>query len=305
MELVIKVENLHRKFGSFTALRDVNFNVYRGEIFGLLGPNGAGKTTTIKVLLGLLSPTSGIINVLGYNPINDEFAFRKRIAALLENPGIYEDLSVYDNLNLYAKIYRIEDSIKRIPKILDFVGLLQRMHEISGRLSLGMKKKLAIGRLLLHDPELLFLDEPTSGLDPIFQKEIRELIQNLARDGKTIFLNSHNLYEVQQICTRVAFIKDGNFIGENTLEYFYSKLDNLKREVVFKTLGDMEKANSCLINLGQATQYPYACKIELLLTDPMSNSELCSLMAEQGIFVKIINNGVLTLEDVFFKLMKV
>lgn len=301
---VIQVKNLHKKFGSLIALEGVNFTVQKGEIFGYLGPNGAGKTTTIRILLGLLVPTSGSVRVLGYSPGEESFAFRKRIGALLENPGVYEDLSIYDNLQFYANIYRLEDVNKKIKGLLEFMGMEKRMGELAGRLSKGMKQKLAIARLLLHDPEMLFFDEPTAGLDPIFQKEIRDLIQKLSRQGKTIFLSSHNLHEVQEICTRVAFLKEGHLLAVDTVEYFLEQFQNSKKEILFKRRDDKEKACYILRKLGLIKEFSPDLKIEILLNDPGKSSTIEHSLAKQGIMVESITNEPLALEDVFYILMR-
>lgn len=184
---MIESQNVTKTLNGRTFLDGLSFKVEEGEIFGLLGPNGAGKTTTLKILLGLLKPTSGQALVFG-KPLGDNDDLRKRVGVLLEYDGLYECLSAYENLRYYAQLYQISNLHERITEILDFVELSDRQDSRVGEFSKGMKRRLAIARSIIHDPDVLFLDEPSSGLDPEAQKMVRDLILYLAMEkGRTIF----------------------------------------------------------------------------------------------------------------------
>lgn len=198
MEPVIACDRLCKYFGHRPALEDLTLTVHRGETLGLVGPNGAGKTTAIRLLLGLLEPTSGSASVLGCPSAHLCADVRRRISCVLETPGIYEDLTVYQNLCFYSRLYSVRYAERRIQELLDVFGRSSLTRERAGNLSKGMKQKLAIARSLLHDPEVLFFDEPTSGLDPTFQRDVSRLIRELRGADKTIFLSPHHLREVER-----------------------------------------------------------------------------------------------------------
>ena len=186
---MIEVQDLTKKFNGKTVLNGINFQVNEGEIFGYLGPNGAGKTTTMRIVLGLLKPASGRALVFG-KELGDNGELRRRVGVLLENDGLYERLSAYENLNYYAQLYSVSDIEERIKNLLDFVGLSDRQNDRVGVFSKGMKRRLALARSIIHDPDVLFYDEPSAGLDPEAQKMVRDLILRLAREkGRTIYLH--------------------------------------------------------------------------------------------------------------------
>lgn len=221
MTEAIRVENLSKVFYNkkapledreVWALNNVSFEVKKGEIFGLLGPNGAGKTTAVRVIAGILKPVTGAAYILGEN-INKEFdshLLRKKLGFLTENHGSYENLTLYQNLEFFGSFYDIRDLDSRIDSVLEEMGLLKRKDMKAGKLSKGQKQRLAISRAILHDPPILFFDEPTSGLDPIAAVKVRELILGLKSQDRTIFINSHNLEEVQKVCDRVAILDLGS-----------------------------------------------------------------------------------------------
>lgn len=208
---MIEVKNLTRKFGDFTAVDNLTFNVEDGEIFGFLGPNGAGKTTTIRMIIGLISKTEGEVKIFGQK-IGDNFSsleIRKNIGFVPDNVGLYEELSAYDNLDFYGKLYECseQERKKNIKRLLDMVGLWDKRDQPVGSYSKGMKQKVAICRALVHDPKLIFMDEPTTNLDPEASKTVRDFILQLKKERKTIFLNTHNLDEAQRICDRIGILK--------------------------------------------------------------------------------------------------
>ena len=207
--VMIETEGLTRRFDGLTAVESLSLTVRRGEIFGLLGPNGAGKTTTVRMLCCLLRPTGGTARVGGFDVTEEPMRVREIVGLLPESPGLYGELSAYRNLDFYAKLYgvpegRREENIRRLLKML---GLWERRDDPVAILSKGMQQKLAIVRAMIHDPEVVFLDEPTAALAPESAKIVRDFILELKREGRTIFLCTHNLYEAERLCDRVAIIK--------------------------------------------------------------------------------------------------
>jgi len=213
---VITVEGLTKRYGNMVAVDGLSFEVPRGSIFGFLGPNGAGKTTTIYLLLGLIEPSGGSASVLGFDSATASDAIRARVGALLDEHGLYEHLSAYENLYFYGRIGRIPgDQLEsRIKRALDDIELWDRRNDLAGAWSKGMLQRLALARAQLHDPELLFLDEPTAGLDVVSAREVRAQLLNLASRGKTIFLTTHNMAEAEELCARVAVISEGRLLAE-------------------------------------------------------------------------------------------
>lgn len=212
----ICMDHLTRDFDGVRAVDHVSLDVPTGRIFGFLGPNAAGKTTTIRLLLGLLEPSSGRAEVLGLDTRIDSEAIRQRCGALLEHTGLYERLTAEDNLEYHARIYRIDaaERRRRIEQLLKGIGLWDRRRENVGKWSRGMKQKLAVARALLHRPELIFLDEPTAGLDPIAAAALREDLMKLASgEGVTVFLTTHNLAEAEKICSLVGVIRRGALLA--------------------------------------------------------------------------------------------
>ncbi len=208
----LEVRALGKTFGSRVAVEGVSFTVSPGEVFGLLGPNGAGKTTTVRMLTGLLEPTQGSATVAGVEiPAGDNgTTLRSRVGLLTESPGLYDRLSARENLQFFARLHRLDAArtFTLATSLLERFELAGRGDEPVGTFSKGMRQKLAIVRTLLHAPPVLFFDEPTSGLDPLSAKVVREVIAEQARDGRTVVLCSHNLVEVERLCSRVAVIKN-------------------------------------------------------------------------------------------------
>ena len=216
-EVVLRTQNLSNSYGSRLAVDNLNLDVRRGEIFGFLGPNGAGKTTTIRMALGLIAPTGGSVEVLGQDIGQHLEEVLPQVGALVETPALYTYMSGRANLlTMATALGGIPEG--HIDTILDVVGLRERQKDRVRTYSLGMKQRLGVGMALLHNPDLLILDEPANGLDPAGIVEIRDLMRALAAQGKTIFISSHVLTEVQQICTRVAIINNGRLVTESTVE---------------------------------------------------------------------------------------
>lgn len=211
--LAIETMGLSKLFGQHRAVDTLDLSIHQGSIFGFLGPNGAGKTTTIRMLLGLIRPTSGGGRILGHDIMRERAAILPYIGAIVESPAFYLYLSGRDNLRALGRTVGHED-MRRIAEVLDQVGLADRARDKVRTYSLGMKQRLAIAAALLNNPQIIFLDEPTNGLDPAGTVEIRELISQLGASGHTIFISSHLLHEVEQMCTEVAIINHGKMVTE-------------------------------------------------------------------------------------------
>ncbi|HEX6594710.1 MAG TPA: ABC transporter ATP-binding protein [Bacillota bacterium] len=208
METIIEVKSLKKVFGNDVALEDVSFQVKRGETFGFLGPSGSGKTTTIKILTGQLSPTSGEAYVFNRSSASFKTAhFRRNFGVLTDNSGLYDRLSIYDNLKLYSGLYGVDH--QRIREVLEMVNLEKEQTKVIAKLSKGMKQRVLLARAFLHEPKLLFLDEPTSALDPANAKHIHNGLKALNERGTTIFLTTHDMYEAETLCNRIAFLHRG------------------------------------------------------------------------------------------------
>jgi ABC-2 type transport system ATP-binding protein len=210
----IEAHNLTRDYNHLRAVDQISFYVEPGEIFGFLGPNGAGKTTTIRMLTGQLRPTSGDACVAGYDIVHAREKLQSCIGVVFEYQNIYERLSAQDNLLFTARLYGV--SRERVKQVLEMVGLGERAKERVKKYSNGMKQRLLIARALLPEPEVIFLDEPTKGLDPGMARSIRNIIQELAQQGVTIFLTTHNMDEADRLCKRVAILDQGQLIALDT-----------------------------------------------------------------------------------------
>ncbi len=214
MDYIIEMSHVRKEFKEKTALKNLDVKVREGEIFGFLGPSGAGKTTTIKLLTAQLLPTKGNVKVLGREVYTSKRYLFNNIGVLSDNSGIYDRLSVWDNLALFAELYGIDK--ETITDVLNKVGLSNNAKTETKKLSKGMKQRLMIARAVLHKPKLLFLDEPTAALDPGTAQEIHKLLRLLNKEGTTIFLTTHNMEEADKLCHRVAFLNDGEIIELGT-----------------------------------------------------------------------------------------
>jgi ABC-2 type transport system ATP-binding protein len=204
---MISARNLTRRFGEKLAVEDLSLEVAEGEVLAFLGPNGAGKTTTIRLLAGIIAPTSGYALVAGLRADRDAEKLHEVIGLLTESPGFYEHFTARRNLEYFAGFYTNIDAGCQVEKYLKMLGLWERRDDKVATYSKGMKQRLALARALLHEPKVLFLDEPTSGLDPEAAREVRDFIKQLSREGRTIFLSTHNLSEAEMLCQRIAIVK--------------------------------------------------------------------------------------------------
>ncbi len=219
-EPVIRFQDVSKRYGTLLAVDSMSFEVQRGEILGLLGPNGSGKTTSIRLMNGVLSPDSGSITVAGMDPTRQGNQIRARSGVLTETANLYEGMTVADNLAFFARLYGVPeaDIPGRIDTLLQQFSLTEKRKAKVGALSTGLKKRAAVAKALVHNPDLLFLDEPTSGLDPEAAREMIEHVRTLNAAGVTVFVCTHNLAEAEQFCTRFVFLDRGRMLEAGTLE---------------------------------------------------------------------------------------
>jgi len=310
----IQVENLAKIFVDKKQQREIHavdgitFSVAPGEIFGFLGPNGAGKTTTIRVLAGLLKPNSGCAWVLGHDVVEEAGEVRKNIGFLTENHGNYENLTLEQNLTFFASFYGIEgkESQAHITEILEKLGLSDRRQQKVGKFSKGLKQRAALARVLIHNPSVLFFDEPTSGLDPVAAVQVRELILGLKEKHRTIFINSHNLEEVQKVCDRVAIIDAGKLKRIGTAQDLSKQL--FETQVVVCRLKQVP-SSAIIAELRNRRDIKNIREngpvVEFFVDDPDAvTPEIVRLLVRDGVDVIEVTRQQHTLEDIYLKLMR-
>lgn len=308
--IVLATFGLTKTFGHFSAVSDLNLEVRQGDIFGFLGPNGAGKTTTIRMLLGLLRPTAGSIQVFGMNTSSHLREILPRVGAMVETPVFYPYLSGIDNLRIMAaasgmKLGKANQA--RLEAILELVDLNERGGDAYRKYSLGMKQRLAIGVALLTDPELIMLDEPTNGLDPAGVHAIRQLILRLSSIGKTVFLSSHILHEIQQVCNRVAILQRGRLLKQGNVQELLS--EGRRLVVRLSTLQETEQALPILQQASQKESQKVSRgtdkhNLPVLYMDASTTSpqEIAALLARHNLFAFEMYQSEASLEDFFLEL---
>jgi ABC-type multidrug transport system ATPase subunit len=289
---LVEVTGLTKRYGDTLAVDGVDLTVLPGEVYGFLGPNGAGKTTTLRILTGLIAPTSGTVRILGGSP--GQGRVLARTGSMIESPAFYPYLSGLDNLRLLAEYAGVPRP--RIQQVLRLVDLADRARDRFSTYSLGMKQRLGVAAALLKDPELVILDEPTNGLDPAGMRDMRRLIRELGSEGRTVLLSSHLLGEVQQICDRVGIISEGRMVAEHDVEELRGQ-----EELVIRAAPPAE-ARALLGRLfGADTIHLYDGTLRLKV-EPERASEVNRALVEAGISVSELRVGERALEDVFFQL---
>ncbi len=299
---MIVTRSLTKDFDATRAVDNLTITVHAGEVFGLLGPNGAGKTTTIRMLACLIGPTSGEATVAGYRVGKDDDKIRRSVGILTETPGLYEGLSALRNLTFYARMYEVEDVAGQVEKYLHLLGLWDRRFELVGTFSKGMRQKLAIARALLHEPKILFLDEPTSGLDPQMAHTVRDFIEELRSEGRTIVLTTHNLDVADRLCDRIGVLRSRLLILDSPAAL---RTRLFGRTVVFHLAGPAEPYREAVLGLGfvQSLDAPDN-KLVLQLGDPEAqNPVVIRRLVELGADVQFVGEVRRSLEDIYLQIM--
>jgi ABC-2 type transport system ATP-binding protein len=300
---MIKTDNLTKQFGTITAVEQLTFEIEEGEVFGFLGPNGAGKTTTVRMLTSLIAPTGGSATVNSFVLGKEDQDIRRSVGILTETPGMYDNLSAEFNLEIYAKLYEVKDVKGQVEKYLRMLGLWDRRIDEAGTFSKGMKQKLAIARALLHEPRILFLDEPTSALDPESSRLVRDFIEELRKQGRTIFLCTHNLDEADRLCDRVGVFKT-RLLVIDTPARLRSQL--FGRKVVFH----LREASEAMITPLKSMSFIREVqtvdnKIVVTLDDPEAhNPEIIRVLVGEGCEIQFVGELRHSLEDVYLQLVK-
>lgn len=304
-QVVIEIEHLTRAFGNHKAVNDLTLEVSSGEIFGFLGHNGAGKTTTVRLLNGLLEPTSGHARVLGLDPVTQGTALRRRTGVLTETPSLDDRMSAFENLAMYAAIYGLSRATARarINQLLTVFGLEERAKERVSGFSKGMKQRLALARALVHQPDLIFLDEPASGLDPVVTRHLHELILHLSRnEGKTIFLCTHNLGEAQKLCQRVAVLQQGRLLALGTpselARNFVSEI-HLKLEI---DPSQVNLAGAILMRFTTGTPVLEASGLAVAGIMHDQIPDVIAALVAEGVRIYSVEHDEPNLEEVYFAL---
>lgn len=300
---MIKTEKLSKKFGEITAVDSLDLEVHEGEVFGFLGPNGAGKTTTVRMLTSLIAPSSGKAIVNGFDVGKDDQNIRRTVGILTETPGMYDNLSAQRNLEIYAHLYEVKDIPGTIDHYLRLFGLWDRRMDEAGTFSKGMRQKLAIARALLHEPRIVFLDEPTAGLDPEASRLVRESILELKKQGRTIFLCTHNLDEADRLCDRIGVFKT-RLVVMDTPERLRSQL--FGRKVVFHLV----KADEPLARTVAGLPYVREARsvdnrLLVTLDNPEEhNPEIVRLLVGAGAEIQFVGELRHSLEEVYLQLVR-
>jgi ABC-2 type transport system ATP-binding protein len=299
---MITTENLTKRFNTTLAVDQLNLQVSEGEVFGFLGPNGAGKTTTVRMLTSLIGPTSGSAIVNGYHLGQQDTEIRRTVGILTETPGMYDNLSAFFNLEIYANLYEVKDPKGQVEKYLRMLGLWERRQDEAGTFSKGMKQKLAIARALLHEPRILFLDEPTAALDPEAAHLVHDFILEVKKEGRTIFLCTHNLDEADRLCDRIGVFKT-HLLVVDTPANLRSQLYG--RSVVFHLV----QANETMASVVRALPFVHEVKVvdnKLLvkLDDPENHDpEIVRLLVGAGADIQFVGELRHSLEDVYLQLV--
>jgi len=306
MNMIIETDKLQRTFGEYKAVDELTFHVKQGEVFGLLGPNGAGKTTTVRLLNGILPPSSGTAHVFGHDPATQGESIRLKTGVLTETPALYERLSAQENLKFFGTLQEIpeNDLQDRVDEMLNFFELSSRAKDKVETFSKGMKQRLALARALIHKPPLLFLDEPTSGLDPEAAQQVSDLIASLKnQNGQTVVLATHNLTEAQRLCDRVAIMNKGKILALGSLHDLSRKLwpvtwvDIDLRSLPSENASDVLKGYGGVIQVSVENE-----SLSVQVENEDIIPDIVRLLVEQGESILRVNPRDYTLEDIYFAL---
>jgi len=303
-DVAVSVHNLTKKFGDFTAVDNVSFEVNRGEVFGFLGPNGAGKSTTIRILCGIIAPTSGEGFVDGYSILEEQDKIKIITGYMSQKFSLYEDLTPHENLEFYGGVYGLDSDSRRerVEWALDMSDLIERRDELTSDLPMGYKQRLALGAALLHKPSILFLDEPTAGVDPLSRRSFWDLIYELSRSGVTVFVTTHYMDEAEH-CDRIAFIDSGKLVRLDSPNKL--KQADIAADIIEITADDWLKAFNVLRantdSFGQVSLF--GTSIHLNFTGDDHNA-VTDFLSNNNVHVNSIRRITPSLEDVFVSMLK-
>ncbi|MES9739585.1 ABC transporter ATP-binding protein [Peribacillus frigoritolerans] len=292
---IVVTNELTKKYKKHTSVDGLNLRIERGQIYGFLGPNGAGKTTTIRMLLGLIKPTKGSIEIFGQNLIKNRLQILQRIGSLVESPTYYGNLTGYENLEAIHRLRDIPE--KRVNEVLEIVRLTKVANRLTKEYSLGMKQRLGIAAALLSSPDLLILDEPTNGLDPSGIQEMRELIKELPKSGMSVLVSSHLLSEIDQMATQVGIINNGKMIFQDSIE----RLRQKRKPLLKVGVSNVIEAKTILKGKGLKVDMQKDF-LWLAQTDPEFVSEINSILVHSGVSVYRLEEVKRSLEDIFLEL---
>ena len=263
---MIRVQNLVKKFGDFTAVNDISFEVQQGEIFAFLGPNGAGKTTTIKMLTTLMKPSSGTLEIDGLDPQRKQHEARRRFGIVFQDPSLEWEMTAYENMEIHGVLYHVPHKVRveRTEELLKLFELWEKRNEPVKRFSGGMKRRLEIARGFLHTPKILFLDEPTLGLDPQSRNQLWTHVKRLnATEGTTVFLTSHDAGDVEQLCRRVIVINHGTVVFDDSLAAMRQQFLGNKKRISLKLLSPLTVAPNPTDGMRVVRQDEYEVAVEI------------------------------------------
>jgi ABC-2 type transport system ATP-binding protein len=303
---MVEVKNLWVRYGKYEAVKGISFSIPKGEVFGFIGPNGAGKSSTIKVLATLQrNYECDTVKINGISVNKAPHLIREMIGYMPDFFGVYEDLTSREYLHFFAAAYRINRKRRKaiVDDVLELTDLTGKIDAPVDSLSRGMKQRLALARVLLHDPDLLLLDEPASGLDPRARIEVRELLVALKEMGKTIIISSHILHELSQLCTSIGIIEAGEFVTQGSLDHIYKRLE-LSRVVHVQIVGELNGVCQKIENMKGVTSVTIqADRLAIQLQeDQLAVEELHEKIAETGARIRMFQAEAMDMETVFMKL---
>lgn len=298
---IIKITHLAKSFGNVKAVRGVNFIVKKGEMLGIVGPDGAGKTTTIRMLCGIIPPDSGRGEIIGYDFIKEKDKIKNHIGYLSQKFSLYQDLTVDENIEFFAEIHGVSDYKKRRDELLSFTRLTDFRKRLAGKLSGGMKQKLALACTLIHTPEIIFLDEPTTGVDPVSRRDFWKILFNLLKEGITIILTTPYLDEAER-CTRIGMMHNGKFLVVDSFSGIKKLMKEFVIEIVCDKIRDSYKklAN---INFVKGVQ-AFGDRLNVIVYRKEDSVKIKEVLTNYGIKIYSIRLISPSLENVFINLIK-
>lgn len=302
-ENAVEAVNLTRVFGNFTAVDQVSFEIPRGEIFGLLGPNGAGKTTTIRMLCGILTPTSGGARVMGFDVSKQPEDVKQRIGYMSQKFSLYNDLSVYENLDFYANLYGVprEKFKPRLAELIDMAGLRGHEKQLTGSLSGAWRQRLALACAIVHEPPMLFLDEPTAGVDPVSRREFWEMIYNLAGQGVSVLATTHYMDEAE-FCNVIGMMYNSRLIALNDPDSLKEAMEGILLEVDCDQPGAAEPVLQALPEVTDVAAH--GVLLHALVEEEKAERSIRKALVQKGIGIRRLERVLPSLEDVFVSLVE-